>query len=181
MPDDDVAIDDTIGSGAGPSEADAAAGARASVGEAVAAKAARRRGPAPPSTEAKPLQPGQNPYDAFDGDPQDDGIALAERGRLNRQDAFYRGSLPGSVRLALLSNIWKTPDADGTTPETKAVNQQMRDEYQSVVADLAAYDEMQPFGTTMEAMVALQGQLEGTLIDPDQLGGLGVQGRDVGD
>lgn len=136
--------------------------------------------PKPASTETKTVQPGQNPFDAFDGDPDDNGIALAERNRLNKQDAFYRGSLAGSIRLSSLANLYNTPDPDGITPEQRAVNKQMREEYESIVSDLAAYDQMPSFGTTMEALVSLGGQLEGTMISPESWVGWAAKGATWG-
>lgn len=159
-----------------PTEGDqqaAARGARESAGRTPRQRAQPQENGSAPSN---PVAADANPYDAFDKDPKDDGVALMERLRLNRQDAFYRGSVAGSARLAALASIYQTPDGLEVPPERKAVNQQMRDEYLKVVADLAAHEEMQPFGTTMEAMAALGGQLEGTMISPEAWIGWGAKG-----
>lgn len=143
----------------------------------AATRARQRVQPVPvPSTETKKVPEGGNRYDQYDDDAPDDGIALAERSRLNRQDAFYRSSVPGSIRLAALAHIYKTPDGPDVSPERKKINQEQREEYVRVLSDLAAYDQMPGYGTTMEALVSLQGQLEGTLIDPTSWIGWGARG-----
>ena len=117
-----------------------------------------------------------NPYAQFAADPSDNGVALMERQRLNRQEAFYRGSIAGSARLALMANLATTPDDPGTDPARKKANDGLRDEYRRVVSDLGAYDLMKPWGTTLEAATALSGQLEGSLVSPESWLGWGAKG-----
>lgn len=138
-------------------------------------------GKPPSGPETKPAKPSEgeeesNPYAQFATDPPDDGIALLERTRLNRQEAYYRGSILGSGRLALMAHLATTPDDPNTDPDRKRVNESMRDEYRGVVSDLAAYDLMKPWGTTLEAASALGGQLEGTLLSPESWLGWGAKG-----
>jgi len=125
-------------------------------------------------------QEGGNPFDKFDKGPQDDGVELMERMRLNRVDAFYRGSVAGSTQLALLAKIYQSQDGPEVDPDRKRVNEEKRQEYRKVLADLAAYDEMQPYSTTLEGMVSLGGQLEGTLISPESWIGWGAKGANWG-
>src|SRR5262249_5076887 len=57
--------------------------------------------------------PDRNPdEDARDPD-------LKERMRLSFLDSYYRGTLAGSSRLALMAHLAATPDDPGMTPETK--------------------------------------------------------------
>lgn len=157
------------------------AGQQQQAAEARATTFRRRRAAEPPvaPTETQPVPPGGNPFDQFDKQPNDDGMEMAERQRLNRQDAFYRNSLPGAARLKLMADLYANPDGPEVPPERKKVHDDLRKEYVGVLADLAAYDEMQPFGNTLEAFVSLQGQLEGTLIDPTNWIGWGAAGRTV--
>lgn len=117
-----------------------------------------------------------NPYAQFAQDPPDNGVALTERLRLNRQEAYYRGSILGSSRLALMANLTRTPDPPDTDPGRKRANDGLRTEYKGIVADLAAYDLMKPWGSTLEAATALGGQLEGSLLSPESWVGWGARG-----
>lgn len=117
-----------------------------------------------------------NPFDRFDDGAQDDGVAVMERRRLNRQDAYYRGSLAGSTRLATLAHWYKTEDPPEASDETKAVLKDMREEYVRVVADLGAYDQMKEWSSSLEGIVALTGQLEGTMVSPESWIGWGAKG-----
>lgn len=168
-----------------PSLRPAEPGEGSQAAEAAAARATIARLPrqrvappvqATPSTQTEPVPPGGNFFSQFRNDPVDDGVELAERNRLNRQDGFYRGSLAGSMRLSALAHIYETPDGPDVTPERKAVNDEMRAEYQRVVADLAKHDMIPGFGSTAEALVAFAGQLEGTMISPESWIGWGAKG-----
>ncbi len=163
-----------------PDQGEQAREARESVSAAVEARHQRKTTPEyswmsmppPPKPEVDP----ENPYEQFRQGPQDDGLALLERRRLNRQDAFYRSTVPGSARLAILANVYRTPDPPDLSKEMKAVRKQQREEYVQIVSDLAAHDQMKPWGTTMEAAAAFEGQLEGTMIDPASWVGWGAKG-----
>lgn len=126
--------------------------------------------------EDKQPAEGENPFSQFDGDPKDDGIAVMERLRLNRQDSYYRGSLAGSSRLTALSHLAATPDGPDVDPARKKVNDEQRDEYHKITADLAAHDLLNPWDTTLEAAAAFGGQLEGTMISPESWIGWGAKG-----
>lgn len=159
------------------SDAAEAAAARETIGRLPRQRAADYRAlSTPPTTQTAPVEPGGNFFSQFRNDPKDDGIAHAERMRLNRNDAYYRGSIAGAMRLSALAHIYQTPDGPDVTPERKAVNEEMRKEYQTVVADLAAYDETPGFKTTAEALVAFGGQLEGTMVSPESWIGWGAKG-----
>lgn len=158
-----------------PTEADQqseAAGAREAAG-----RTPRRRAeqPAEAPSPAAPTGDG-NPYAQFATDPKDNGIDLMERQRINRQEAFYRGSIAGSSRLATMAHIASTPDGPDVTPERRKVNDDLRKEFVGIKADLAAYDNMKPWGTTLEAATSLAGQLEGTMISPESWIGWGAKG-----
>lgn len=148
----------------------------------VAASRARRAVVRVDRASEVPAQPlaqppeGENPYGQFASDPADNGIALMERGRLNRQDAFYRGTILGSGRLAMMANLFRNPDPPELDPDRKRVNDGLRKEYREIVSDLAAHDLMKPWGTTLEAATALTGQLEGSLLSPESWIGWGARG-----
>lgn len=150
---------------------------QASEARAAATKSRQRvQPPVVSSPETKPPAEGENPFLQFAGDPKDDGIALMERLRLNRQDSYYRGSLAGSMRLAALSHIASTPDGPDVDSDRKRVNDEQRDEYHKITADLAAHDLLKPWDTTLEAAAAFGGQLEGTMISPESWIGWGAKG-----
>jgi hypothetical protein len=135
-----------------------------------------RVGPEPPAPAAEPEFNREEPYAQFRADPQDDGIGLLERQRLNRQDAYYRGTLFGSARLASLAHLYAKPDEPETPAPRKRVNDALREEYRGIVADLAAYDQMKPFGTTAEAATAFAGQLAGSMSSPESFLGWEARG-----
>lgn len=133
--------------------------------------------PQPPQTDTAPQEgEEQNPYAQFRADPNEDGLGLQERWRLNQQESYYRGTLAGSSRLALMANLFRTPDAPGTGPEQKKINDELRNEYQGVVADLAAYDNLRPWGTTLEGVAAATGSLAGSLLSPESYVGAEAKG-----
>jgi hypothetical protein len=168
----------TVGALPQPTEEDQAAAARGAR-ESAGRTPRQRAQPQPSAPSAKPAAEGASPYDQFDGAPNDDGVALMERLRLNRQDAFYRGTLAGSTGLAALAHIYRTPDPPDLSPERKAVNKEKRDEYLKIVADLAAHDQMEPWGTTLEAGVALGGQFSGMVFSPESWVGWAAKGATV--
>lgn len=108
--------------------------------------------------------------------PVDNGVALLERRRLNRQDAYYRGTLAGSLNLAMMANIYKSEDGPDVTPDRKKANDDIRKQYGEVISDLAAHDEMPGFGTTLEAASSLWGQLEGSIVSPESWIGWAAKG-----
>ncbi len=173
----DGTTENDAGAPAQLSDADEAAHAR----DLAAAQMQRsvRRSTAPDQPQEKKASSADNdnnPFAQFVSDPPDNGVALLERQRLNRQEAFYRGSILGSSRLSMMANLFSTPDGPEVDPARKKVNDGLRDEYQGVVADLAAYDLMKPWGTTLEAATALGGQLEGSMLSPESWLGWGSRG-----
>jgi len=111
-------------------------------------------------------------------DPETDNIqpGLIERIRLNGVDSFYRGSLAGAGRLALMHYYATTSDEPGINPRTKRWRDQLRKEYPRVVADLAHYDRMERFSNPFEFGAAAIGQLGGGLPSPETLIGGSAKG-----
>ncbi len=109
-----------------------------------------------------------------DADASDPG--LSERMRLNALDAYYRGTLVGAGRLALLQHYASTPDEDRISPDDKRVRDDLRKEYRQITADLARYDRMRLFENPAEFGTAALGQLGGAILSPESLIGLGAKG-----
>ena len=114
--------------------------------------------------------PARNP-EADEGEP-----GLIERVRLNGMDSFYRGTLMGAGRLALMQYYASTPDEPGIDPQTKRGRDQLRKEYPGVVADLARYDRMRRFENPAEFGAAALGQIGGGLPTPESVVGVGAKG-----
>lgn len=106
----------------------------------------------------------------------DGEVSLAERYRLNNTNSYFRGSLAGAGTLTALADIVSSPDTPDMDARTKAARVNYRKQYEEVVADLARYDMMQPWGTTFEATVALGGVLTGPLTSPEGLAGVPARG-----
>ena len=104
---------------------------------------------------------------------------LIERTRLNGVDSFYRGTLLGAGRLALMQHYASTPDEPGIDPQTKRWRDQLRSDYPQVIADLARYDQMRGFGSASEFGAAALGQLGGGLPTPESLIGIGAKGASL--
>jgi hypothetical protein len=119
-------------------------------------------GPPAPDPEAEADEPGEP--------------GLVERIRLNGVDAFYRGSLTGAGRLALMQHYASRPDEPGIDPQTSRWRDQLRKEYPRVLADLARYDRMRGFATPAELAAAAIGQVGGGLPSPESLVGMGAKG-----
>jgi hypothetical protein len=121
------------------------------------------------------------PYEPPARDPEADAAepGLVERIRLNGMDSFYRGSLTGAGRLALMQHYASTPDEAGTDPQTKRWRDQLRKEYPQVLADLARYDRMQRFENPLEFGAAAIGQLGGGLPSPESLFGASAKGASL--
>jgi hypothetical protein len=119
-------------------------------------------GPPAPDPEAEADEPGEP--------------GLIERIRLNGVDAFYRGSLTGAGRLALMQHYASTPDEPGVDAQTSRWRDQLRREYPQVLADLARYDRMRGFATPAELAAAAIGQVGGGLPSPESLVGMGAKG-----
>jgi Large polyvalent protein-associated domain 3 len=101
---------------------------------------------------------------------------LIERTRLNGVDSFYRGTLMGAGRLALMQHYASTPDEPGIDPQTKRWRDQLRKDYPQVLADLARYNRMRTFENPAELAAAAIGQLGGGLPTPESLVGVGAKG-----
>jgi hypothetical protein len=143
------------------------------VQDAFRAAAERTRRPVQRSTTT-PDQPPVPASDAAVGEP-----GLIERTRLNGVDSFYRGTLLGAGRLALMQHYTSTPDEPGIDPKTKRWRDQLRGDYPQVIADLARYDQMRGFGSASELGAAALGQLGRGLPTPESLIGVGAKGASV--
>src|SRR5262249_49365924 len=78
--------------------------------------------------------------EANEGEP-----SAAERLRLHFSDSYYRGGALGALRLASLARLAATPDEPGSSLEIRRVNDNLRQEYGQIIADLARYDRMRSF------------------------------------
>jgi hypothetical protein len=120
---------------------------------------------------AAPDEPPASAANAETGEP-----GLIERTRLNGVDSFYRGTLMGAGRLALMQHYASTPDEPGIDPQTKRWRDQLRKDYPQVLADLARYNRMRTFENPAELAAAAIGQLGGGLPTPESLVGVGAKG-----
>lgn len=145
--------------------------------EAAAARFRRQvRGPAEEEPKPQPSLPSDMlPSDA-NPDLAGEEAGLRERFRLNQMDQFYRGTLTGIAHLNGMASLVQTPDAPDTLPEIRKRNDRLRANYRNIVADLARYDMMAPFGDTFEAGAALAGVLTGALPSPESFIGAPVKG-----
>jgi hypothetical protein len=108
-----------------------------------------------------------------------DEPSLRERMRLNLSDAYYRGTLLGASRLAGLAHLAATPDEPGLDPDRKRVHDDLRREYQQIVADLAHYDRMRSSGSIGELGASALGQFGGGLLSPEGWIGAGAKGAEA--
>jgi hypothetical protein len=99
-----------------------------------------------------------------------------ERTRLNFLNSYYRSTLFGALRLASLAHLASTPGEPGISPEFKRAQDDLRDEYRQVVADLARYDRMRSAGSAGEFGAAALGGLGGAMLSPESWLGLGARG-----
>jgi hypothetical protein len=106
---------------------------------------------------------------------QQQEIGLYERHRLNRRDSFYRGTLAGAGYLAMMKHAADSVDEPGLTPAVRRARESVRRQYLAIVADLARYDAMDPFGTELEAVAAFTGQFTGGLPSPESLAGASIK------
>jgi len=98
-----------------------------------------------------------------------------ERVRLNGVDSFYRGTLAGAGRLALMQHYASTSDEPGIDPQTKRWRDQLRKDYPQALADLARYDSMRGSSSAGEFAAAALGQFGGGLPTPESLVGVGAK------
>jgi hypothetical protein len=115
----------------------------AAIGEGAEAEDARR---AAAMRTGQWRRRNQRPYEGYTERPvpPDADRDVGERARLNFLDAYYRGTLFGAARLALMSMINELPD-EGVGAGTRRARGNLREEYQQVRADLDRYDRMRPF------------------------------------
>jgi len=109
-------------------------------------------------------------------EPESDTPSFRERTRLNFQDSYYRGTLLGAAHLASLAHLAATPDDPGISPETKRVNDSLRQEYRQILADLARYDRMRSSANAGDFGATALGQLGGSVLSPESWIGLGAKG-----
>jgi hypothetical protein len=145
----------------------------AMVQDAFRAAAERMRRPVQRST----ITPDQPPVSAPETEAGEPG--LIERTRLNGVDSFYRSTLLGADRLALMQHYASTPDEPGIDPQTKRWRDQLRKDYPQVIADLTRYDQMRGFSNASELGAAALGQLGGGLPTPESLIGVGAKGASL--
>lgn len=115
-----------------------------------------------------------NVFDQFDSDENPSDVNLLERARLNRVDAYYRGSLAGASSLMTMSQIAKLREQGAgdediiktvrgvptfnvggmrkLSPEESLERQKMwlkeqETAYNSVISDLSKYDRIKPWTT----------------------------------
>jgi hypothetical protein len=110
------------------------------VDEAAAAEAARMR--------ASVVRPQPNFFDQFDSDPDAGEVSLEERMRLSAKDGYYRGTIVGSAELRRLVQAGQ----DSGWPDD------IKQQYESIVADLTRHDLLRPPNTAAEAAAVLAGQ-----------------------
>lgn len=140
----------------------------------AARRAAQRREAQPAGETTPPPDDGLLPSER---EAHDNDVDLKERARLNQVNAYYRNTLFGTGRLALMAHTVQTPDDEKVTPQMKAVNDDLRKEYGTIVADLARYDVLRPWSNTFEAATALGGSLSGSILSPESTLGWASAGR----
>lgn len=156
-----------------PEEADQAAeaaAARAAASATPRRRAAPQPGYQPKVSSAAPATDAageDNPYAKYVNGPKDNGPALLERARLNFLNNHYRETAFGAGRLAAMAHIYSTPDSPDDSPETKQVKKQIRAEYEDILLDLVAYDEMPGFDGLPSFGAAFLGALGGSLTSPE--------------
>jgi len=136
--------------------------------------AAERRRRGVRRTAIAPSAPPMPNPEADGGEP-----GLIERIRLNGVDSFYRGTLLGAGRLALMQHYAAIPDEPEIDPQTRRWRDQLRKDYPQVLADLARYDRMRGFGNASEFGAAAIGQLGDGLPTPESLVGVGAKGASL--
>lgn len=160
-----------------PAPVDPAQYAREAAATRVAKSAARGK-PVPSWQKPDPAEPSpddENPYAAFRVDRDTADAGLAERARLDAVNSFYRGTLAGGSRLAEMARVVTAPE-DTLTDAEKQIRPAWSKEYDGIVADLARYDTLRPWGTTMEAVAGLGGTLAGGMMSPESFAGAPARG-----
>ena len=125
-------------------------------------------GPEPPEEDYSVLPSDREETQAGDVD-------IGERFRLGRINSYYRGTIAGSGRLAELARVATAPE-DRLTDAERKLRPAWKKEYDGIVADLARYDLMQPWGTTLEGAAALGGALAGGMMSPESFLGAPARG-----
>ena len=115
---------------------------------------------------------GPNPFaDRLAADPGLGQVSLAERARLNANEAFYRGTLTGAGGLASAEANARQQQPDyidefgSTIAAPRAADEAARAD--AIRTDLARYESMRSFDGPLEGLVALGGQLGGALRSPE--------------
>jgi hypothetical protein len=182
MADDDLPTPiDTIRppeAGEGTERAEAK-GARSTVSDAVAERAARKKPAAPaPTTSAKTPTPespiGENPY--MRAGPEDNGPENLERARLNMVNSYYRGTAAGALALKLWSTIYKEKDGPEMDDGMREARQKIRDQYEETVLDLMRYDMMPSWSGLPQLSAAVGGTVAGAIPSPESFLGWASQG-----
>ncbi len=103
-------------------------------------------------------------------------VVSANARELNLLNSYYRGSLFGAGRLALMKMLDGSPDG-GINPATQRVRDELRKEYQQIRADLGRYDRMPGFESPAEFGTAALGRLGGAALSPEGLASFGTLRR----
>jgi hypothetical protein len=102
--------------------------------------------------------------------------AESAEGEPSLAERINRGGVLGALRLASLARLAATSDEPGASTEIKRVNDNLRQEYRQIIADLARYDRMRSFHGASEFGAAALGQLGGGMLSPESWIGLGAKG-----
>lgn len=157
-----------------PGEADQQIEAR-QARDAVARPPRQAQTPKPePATRQPAVE--ENPYERHARGPQDDGPELLERSRLNMVNSYYKGTVAGALGLSAMAKVYSEPDPEGTTPEMKQARQGIRDQYDSIVADLIAYDVMPTWSGLPQLGAAVLGGIAGSIPSPESFAGWAAKG-----
>jgi hypothetical protein len=142
-----------------------------------------------PSVTPPPQEP--NFFNQFDKDDDAAQPGLGDRTSLNATDAYWRGTLQGSMSLAAMNKIAFPDDPNAKdsdefpgsavssfdlTPGKTVTRADVRKKYNEVIANLARYDLTPGFGSTLEAAAALTGQIGGSIPSVESFIGLPVKG-----
>lgn len=160
-----------------PSPADEARGSREIVGR-------QQRGTAKPApAEPKPEKPSpesaveaESPFERNRGGPQDDGPELLERSRLNMVNSYYKGTLAGAGALSAMARIYLEEDPPDLEPGMKEARANARKQYDTIVADLIAYDLMPSWSGLPQLGAAIGGSVAGALPSPESFAGWAAKG-----
>lgn len=169
------------------SDAAEARGAREAAGGAQRSNVGNQARSAP---EPKPPKPSpetsvevDNPYERHVNGAQDNGPELLERSRLNAINSYYRGTLAGAGGLAAMARVYEESDPADMDPGMKEARENARKQYETIVADLIAYDVMPTWSglPSLPAAIgglgaAVAGSVGGSIVSPESFAGWAAKG-----